>query len=288
MEVVEDENERSYTGPFLEPRADQPERLVSRGLGERLCKLVLGADVTEDLDERPVGDPFPVRQAAPREHLGVVAEAAEQLCDESRLADACRPEDGEEVTRGLGGGPLEGLVQQRQLTAAADHRCVLPPLESRYILPNGHESKSVDRLALALRGERFHLLDVDRVSRQPQCLLPDQDLSRRGRLLQPSSDVDCVARGQPLLGAGDDLAGVDADPHLHRYAVVALEVLVERRDRIAELRSGAQSPQGVVLVHGRNAEDGHDRVADELLDGPAVALQASTRRLEVAHHHAPE
>jgi hypothetical protein len=38
-------------------------------------------------------------------------------------------------------------------------------------------------------------------------------------------------------------------------------------------------------VHGRHAEDGHDRVADELLHRAAVALDDRLRRLEVARHH---
>ena len=35
----------------------------------------------------------------------------------------------------------------------------------------------------------------------------------------------------------------------------------------------------------RNAEDGHHRVADELLDGAAVSLDRGPRGVEVASHH---
>ena len=55
----------------------------------------------------------------------------------------------------------------------------------------------------------------------------------------------------------------------------------------AQLVGGADGAQRVVLVHERHAEDGHHRVADELLDGAAVPLQHDARLVEVAQHHAP-
>ena len=49
-------------------------------------------------------------------------------------------------------------------------------------------------------------------------------------------------------------------------------MLVQLLDRLQDAEAGPDGPFGVVLVcHGR-AEDGHDRVADELLDRAAVAL----------------
>ncbi len=41
-------------------------------------------------------------------------------------------------------------------------------------------------------------------------------------------------------------------------------------------------------MHDGYPEGRHHRVSDELLDRAAVALQAPSRRLEVARHHAPE
>src|SRR5262249_15672248 len=46
--------------------------------------------------------------------------------------------------------------------------------------------------------------------------------------------------------------------------------------------------QGVVLVHLRDAEDRHHRVADELLDGSAVALDDRLHLVEVAAHQRPQ
>ena len=54
---------------------------------------------------------------------------------------------------------------------------------------------------------------------------------------------------------------------------VSPELVVERGQGGLHRRRRADRPEGVVLVPDRQAEDGHDRVADELLDGPAVALE---------------
>ena len=49
-----------------------------------------------------------------------------------------------------------------------------------------------------------------------------------------------------------------------------------------QLEGGADGSLGVVLVAGRGAPDGHDGVADELLDRAAVPLDDAARQLEVA------
>ena len=103
----------------------------------------------------------------------------------------------------------------------------------------------------------------------------DRDPVHRRRALQARSGVHDVAGDEPfsLLGAGtqgdDGLAGVDADPHLEgERSVLVVQVL----DRLEDAECGANGALGVVLVRDRRAEDGHHRVADELLDGAAVAL----------------
>ena len=52
------------------------------------------------------------------------------------------------------------------------------------------------------------------------------------------------------------------------------ESLLDRK--VADRQSGSNRALRVVLVCGRRAEERHDRVADELLDGPAVALELVT------------
>ena len=98
-------------------------------------------------------------------------------------------------------------------------------------------------------------------------LLPDQDLAGLGALLEPRRDVDGVARDERVALAGDDLARVHADPRPQP----------DRRDGRPQLDRGANSPERVVLVRLRDAEDRHHGVADELLDRAAVALEDRLR-----------
>ena len=72
--------------------------------------------------------------------------------------------------------------------------------------------------------------------------------------------------------ADDDLAGVDADPHPRRDAEAASTSALSSAVAWVMARAGADRPFGVVLVGALQAEDGHDGVADELLDHPAVGL----------------
>ena len=82
-----------------------------------------------------------------------------------------------------------------------------------------------------------------------------------------------VARHEP----GDDLAGVDADAQRELRAVASLEVVVESLEGGLHGDGGADGAIGVVLVGDGRAEDGHDGVADVLVDGPAVALDLARR-----------
>ena len=54
---------------------------------------------------------------------------------------------------------------------------------------------------------------------------------------------------------------------------------------LADPKAGAHGALGVVLVGGGDAEDPHDRIADELLDHPAVCLDLCAGHLEVGGEH---
>ena len=60
------------------------------------------------------------------------------------------------------------------------------------------------------------------------------------------------------------LAGGDPDPNLE---------LALFGERVSDGERGADGALGIVLVCDRRAEHRHDRVADELLDGAAEALE---------------
>ena len=57
---------------------------------------------------------------------------------------------------------------------------------------------------------------------------------------------------------------------------------------VAQLDGSACRSQRIILVDDRHAEDGHDRVADELLDGAAMPLDRLACRREPGAHVAPD
>src|SRR6185369_9313903 len=95
-------------------------------------------------------------------------------------------------------------------------------------------------------------------------------------LLEARRDVDGVADDQPLVGsriAGDYLAGVHTGPVRQPDAPAGLELVVQDREPAPHLGCRPHGPESVVLADPRQPEDGHDRVADVLLDPAAVLLE---------------
>ena len=113
--------------------------------------------------------------------------------------------------------------------------------------------------------------------------LADEDLARFGGLLEPRGHVHGVPGDEraPLAGpAGHDLAGVDADAQVESAAEVVRQPAPHRE-------RGVQGPLDVVLLCGRDAERGHDRVPGELLDGAAGSLDLVGHRVvEAIEQHA--
>ena len=128
-------------------------------------------------------------------------------------------------------------------------------------------------------------LDQDRVAHETMRLLADQDLARLGRLLETLGHVDRFSRDEQMalrMVSGDHLAGVHADPGGEPDAPRALELVVENSERLAHLDGRPDGAQGVVLVQNRNTEDGHDGIADVLLDDAAMTLDDPAHLAEVA------
>ena len=74
--------------------------------------------------------------------------------------------------------------------------------------------------------------------------------------------------------------GVEADERLAgRDPDAQLEPFLDRE--LADRERGTDGALGIVLVRGRRAEERHHRVADELLDGAAVALELGAHALVV-------
>ena len=139
-------------------------------------------------------------------------------------------------------------------------------------------------LGLALQLERFELLDGDRVAHEPVRRLADHDLPRLRALLEPGGDVDHVA-GRHVLPVG--LSPPTTSP-------VLTPVRVSSRARSRGSSSSltiasadrASTAAGPLRAHrpraGREAEDGDQRVAGELLERAAVTGNDGRDLAEVA------
>ena len=137
---------------------------------------------------------------------------------------------------------------------------------------------------MPLTVDRLELLEVEDALRLPIRRLRAADAVDRRHSLQAGGRVDDVSRDETLAlrpaGAdGDDrLARVDPDANLERERRV---LRVQVGHRLQDAEAGPDGSLGVVLVGDGRAEDGHHRVADELLHGPPVALDLLAEAREV-------
>ena len=97
--------------------------------------------------------------------------------------------------------------------------------------------------------------------------------------------VSPVIRVVPVAGSPTTTSPVfTPGPEPDRKAAFELEVRVEDGQRLADLGGRANGPERIVLVHLRHAEDGHHRVADELLHRSPVRLDDRPHGREVSVH----
>jgi hypothetical protein len=191
-----------------------------------------------------------------------------ELEHEPALADPGDADECDELRRALVERAGERVLEEGDLARSPDERRSVNAVDAD---PGArlHRLPRLHRRRLALRLDRGRLAVVDRPLGRTVGLLADEDpVHGRGRL-QPCRRVDDVAgrhrlpRFGPCVDGDERLAGVDPDAHV--------DTLVQR-----PLSNREGRPDGalrVVLVRDRRAEDRHRRVADELLDGPAIALE---------------
>ncbi len=223
--------------------------------------------------------------------MSVLAQRRDELGGEARLADARVAEDRDDAAGPLQHDLVDGRAKARELDDTADERRVDPPRDTGGAGKHVVEPPRRDRLRLPFELERRDRLGDDRVAHEPDRRVADEDLPSSRSGFEPLRDVDCVAGRERLAllrVAGDHLAGVDARAHLDPDAVRGVEPVVQAGERLAELDRGANGAQRVVLVHDRDPESGHDRVADELLDRAAVAFQHLAGGLVVARPDTPK
>ena len=175
---------------------------------------------------------------------------------------------------------MEEILDQPQLGHAADERRLEPGGRAALAAALGRDPQRLPqrhglRLALELVLARVGVGDR-RLGGAPG-RLADEHHSRVGRGLDASGGVDEVTGDHPLtLGAHRD-GGLTGE-----HARARREIRVDRGHGRDEVECGAHRALGVVLVRDRCAPDGHHRVADELLERAAVALDDLTSDVEVA------
>ena len=132
--------------------------------------------------------------------------------------------------------------------------------------------------------ERF---ECDVVFDQAGRGLAHEDRARGGALLQARRQMRAVADGGVVHsqvvadGADHDEPGVE--PHAHADRDPGAGVEHQRAlDRPGDAERGQGGAARVILVRQRGAEERHEAIAEELVDGALVAVDLGQRRLEEA------
>ena len=255
--------------------------------GRRLVvALEQSAALADHLAERPERHALAVgRRAAlvPERPAGQAVGVLGELPGEPALADAGFPGDRHEPSPTVAARGVEGVADEAELDIATDERRLetLRPADAPDL---GHDPQRAirgQRLGLALELQVASRLEGDRAGGGAARALPDQDRAGRGRRLEATGRVHQVTGDQPLVGRTDgdrSLAGQDTGAGLEPPG----RAIAQGAHGGDHVEGRADRPLGIVLVAGRGTPHGHDRIADELLDGPAVAADDLARAVEVA------
>jgi hypothetical protein len=226
----------------------------------------------EHFGERPVGDPLPIRETAPRplERLGILfCEPGPQLAREPRLAHAGVAHDRDEVRLPALDRTTIRHLEHLELALSADEGLAETADAAR-----AHErQRALKRTArhglrLALGAGRPRLSELERSAYRADGSLAGQDLAWLRGLLQPRGDVARVAGHEGAALAWppyNDLARVDADAKCEPACEELCEPPLHRERRV-------ERTFGVVFLRRRRPERCHHGVARELLHraaGPA-------------------
>ena len=184
----------------------------------------------------------------------------------------------------LFGRGVEEVLDASELAVAADERGFEACRLERAACARHDPQRLPERYqtVLALQLERPRVREHDRPLRRASRRLADVDRPGLRSRLYARGGVDEVARDHPLAARAERdcrLAGQDAGPCPEAWCA---HLVAERGHGRDEVERGPNGALGVVLGRDRRAPHGHHRVADELLDRPAVQLDQATTRVEVA------
>src|SRR5262249_25686685 len=160
--------------------------------------VIESSSLLDHFGERIERDALAVREAPPAQARRLDGRTAQELGDETRLPDAGRAEQREQVRGPLGDRPIERGGEHLELLVASDHRRVEMPLVPGRVHPNGDQTEGGHTVGLPLEIERTEGLAVARSLQEPVGRVAEQDLAGRGRLLEPRGDVDRIASNKTL------------------------------------------------------------------------------------------
>jgi hypothetical protein len=210
--------------------------------------------LSQHLAQRPIRGSCSVREAAAGSAQGLwslLGQLLPELADESCLADACIAENRHEARPPLVDRRPVGITEALEFPIPANERAREAADAAR---PNErertHNTSRYNPLRLALRFDQRWLLELESAARRGDRALADEDRSRGGGLLQPSSDVDRITADEGASGSSlphDDLTRVDADPQLE-------PPLDQLRQPPLHRQRSVQRPLGMILKRARRAE----------------------------------
>ncbi len=213
-----------------------------------------------------------------------------ELPAEARLADAGRAREHHHARGAPLGGGVEQLADGAELGVPAGQRR-LETVDALRPADSGDDPGGPPQLlglALALEGVPLRVLEADGGRGEALGGGVDEHLVRGGSGLDPRRGVDGVAGDHALVARAEgdgDLAGDDAGPGGEG---VDAALGAEQPDGVDQVEGCPDRALGVGLGgHGRTPHR-HDGVADELLDGAAVALDHGGGGLEVRRQQLPD
>ena len=208
-----------------------------------------------------------------------------ELPGQAALADPAWAGDRYEPGAPISSGRRDEVLEQSQFLIATDERGLG---EVRTTLASALGDDPQGPIGWHGRGLAFERvlagrLEFDRRAGRPHRRLTHEDRAGLRDRLEAGRRIDEVTCDHPLVRGADrhgGLTGQDARPGLDRRA--------QGPDGIDQVQGGTDAPLGVILARRRSAPDGHDGVADELLDRAPVASDDVRRDIEVAGEGVPD
>ena len=221
----------------------------------------------------------------PVDRLEDAVDVLEELPGEAALPDSRLAGHGDQAGLPLATRGVEEVLQEPKLVVAAHERRLdaLAPVGAAALGNDAEGPVGGHRGELALERLLPGRLEGDGALGGAAGGFADQDDTRRRDRLEARRGVDQVARDHGLAatergGVDRSFAGQDAGAERKR---IISRLVTQVSNGVDEIERGADGPLRVILLGDRRPPDGHHRVPDELLDGPAIPFDDLARDVEV-------